>query len=447
MKRCVLQLPDWQVPRLLLQALPSVAFGVEHAPVKLLHVPATWQAAGCGHVTGLLPMQVPLWQLSVCVHALPSLHAVPFATFAGVEQAPVTVSHVLANLHPIAAAQTTGLLPVHVPPWQVSVCVHALPSLHVVPFAMFAGVEQAPVTVSHVLAILHAVAAAQLTGLLPVHVPLWQVSVCVQALPSLHVVPFAAFVGAGHWPVAGSQVPGTLHVPAVHVVGVPGMQAPAWQLSPTVQALPSLHVDPLVAATQLPVVIEQMLQAPHALPLFCQAPFASHVCGWAPLQAFVPGTQLPVHEPLAVAQTYVHPLPLSCQTPNASHTCGCSMLHRFAVGEQTPVHAPAAIAQTYAHGVPMSCQAPVPSHTWGCNPLQRFVVGVQLPEHAPPPQTYMHAVPVFCHAPFTSHVCGCSKLHCTDVGLHDPLHESPLQTNGQRLPLSCHMPPLEQTCG
>jgi hypothetical protein len=31
-----------------------------------------------------------------------------------------------------------------------------------------------------------------------VQVPLWQLSVCVQALPSLHVVPLAAFVGVEH---------------------------------------------------------------------------------------------------------------------------------------------------------------------------------------------------------------------------------------------------------
>jgi hypothetical protein len=36
----------------------------------------------------------------------------------------------------------------------------------------------------------------QTTGLEPVQVPFWQVSVWVQALPSLHAVPFAWFVHA-----------------------------------------------------------------------------------------------------------------------------------------------------------------------------------------------------------------------------------------------------------
>src|SRR5579883_258743 len=45
-------------------------------------------------------------------------------------------------------------------------------------------------------------------GLPPVQVPFWQVSVWVQALPSLQVVPLAA-AGLEHWPVVGSQVPAT----------------------------------------------------------------------------------------------------------------------------------------------------------------------------------------------------------------------------------------------
>ena len=43
-------------------------------------------------------MQVPFWQVSLCVQALPSLHAVPFAAF-GFEQVPVAGSHVPATWH------------------------------------------------------------------------------------------------------------------------------------------------------------------------------------------------------------------------------------------------------------------------------------------------------------------------------------------------------------
>jgi hypothetical protein len=50
--------------------------------------------------------------------------------------------------------QTTGFDPVQAPAWHVSVCVHALPSLHDVPSA-FAGFTQAPVAWSHVPAAWH----------------------------------------------------------------------------------------------------------------------------------------------------------------------------------------------------------------------------------------------------------------------------------------------------
>ena len=40
--------------------------------------------------------------------------------------------------------------------------------------------------------------------------PDWHVSVCVQASPSLHAVPFAA-AGFEHAPVAGLHVPATWH--------------------------------------------------------------------------------------------------------------------------------------------------------------------------------------------------------------------------------------------
>ena len=106
--------------------------------------------------------------------------------------------------------QTTGLAPVHVPLWQVSVCVQALPSLHVVPFGL-AGFEQAPVRRVAGAGVVALIASpCTTTGFAPVHAPAWQVSVCVQALPSLHVVPFG-FAGFEQMPGAGSQVPASWH--------------------------------------------------------------------------------------------------------------------------------------------------------------------------------------------------------------------------------------------
>ena len=47
-------------------------------------------AAGAGQVTGLLPVQTPLWQVSVCVQALPSLHDVPLPALVCAEHCPST---------------------------------------------------------------------------------------------------------------------------------------------------------------------------------------------------------------------------------------------------------------------------------------------------------------------------------------------------------------------
>ena len=95
----------------------------------------------------------------------------------------------------------------HAPDSQVSVWVQALPSLHDVPLAAL-GFEQVPVAGSHVPATWHWSLAVHVTGLEPVQTPVWHVSVCVQALPSLHSVPFDAF-GFEQVPVAGLHVPAT----------------------------------------------------------------------------------------------------------------------------------------------------------------------------------------------------------------------------------------------
>jgi hypothetical protein len=93
------------------------------------------------------------------------------------------------------------LVPAHAPFWQVSVCVQALPSLQAVPFVA-TGFEQAPVAGSHVPATWHWSDAVQVMGLEPVQVPFWQVSVWVQLLPSLQDVPLAA-MGFEQAPVDG----------------------------------------------------------------------------------------------------------------------------------------------------------------------------------------------------------------------------------------------------
>jgi hypothetical protein len=139
------------------------------------------------HVTGLDPTQVPPWHDEACVHALSSSHPVPFG-FAGCEHCPFAGLHVPAMWHSSAAVHVTGFEPVHVPPWHEEACVQALPSSQPVPSGAF-GVVHPPVAGLHVPASLHVVAPPHETGLLPVHTPAWQLSVCVQAFWSLHAVP------------------------------------------------------------------------------------------------------------------------------------------------------------------------------------------------------------------------------------------------------------------
>src|SRR5207245_166676 len=130
---------------------------------------ASWHASGGTHMTGFVPAHTPAWQVSVWVQALTSLQAVP-SGFAGFEHAPVAGSQAPASWHWSAGAQVTGFVPLHSPAWQVSVRVQALPSLQVVASG-FAGFEHAPVAGSQAPASWHWSAGAQVTGFVPPHTP------------------------------------------------------------------------------------------------------------------------------------------------------------------------------------------------------------------------------------------------------------------------------------
>jgi hypothetical protein len=206
----------------------------------------------------LPPAQDPPWHWSVCVQALPSSHVVPSGCV-GFEHAPVLVLQTPAAWHWSSALHTVAAPPTQVPLWQVSPFVHALPSLHAVPSDL-GGFEQMPLVVSQMPTLWHWSVAVQTTLLVPVQTPFWQLSLWVQALPSLQAVPLTAG-GLEQEPDDGLQVPATWHWSlAEQVVGVPLTQAPAWQLSPIVHALLSEHVVPLVAIgfEHRPVLVSQV---------------------------------------------------------------------------------------------------------------------------------------------------------------------------------------------
>src|SRR5438034_1203755 len=151
------------------QAAPSGFAGLEHVPVAGSQLPAAWHSSAGAQTTGFMRVHVPACQVSLRVQALPSLQAAP-SGFAGSEHVPVAGSQLPAAWHWSAGAQTTGFVPVHVPAWQGSVRLQALPSLQAAPSG-FAGLEQVPVAGSQLPAAWHWSAGAQTTGFVPVHVP------------------------------------------------------------------------------------------------------------------------------------------------------------------------------------------------------------------------------------------------------------------------------------
>jgi hypothetical protein len=146
--------------------------------------------------------------VSVCVHAFPSEQVVPFAR--GDASHASVVSLQTPTLHWLVCAEQSRAGPaVHVPLWHVSFTEQNRPSLQLVPFGA-GGFEQVPVPGLQVPATWHWSLAEQITGLEPVQVPDWQVSVWVHASPSEQAVPFGA-VGFEQVPVPGLQVPATWH--------------------------------------------------------------------------------------------------------------------------------------------------------------------------------------------------------------------------------------------
>jgi hypothetical protein len=301
------QVSDWVHAFPSLQALPIALTGFEQFPVDGSHVPASWQESLAGHGTGFNPVQTPLWQLSNCVQAFPSLHAVPFGLaglehpatgsqvpaswqaslavhsmmsdpthtplrhasvrvqtfpslhaapsgFAGFEQPPVAGSQIPATWQASLGVHVTGFDPVHTPLWQVSVRVHAFPSSQAAPFP-FGGLEQRPVAGAHIPATWQASLGVHVTGLDPVHTPPWQVSVWVHPFPSLQAAPFP-FGGFEQRPVAGAHVPASWQASlAVHTTGFDPLHTPLWQVSVRVHAFPSLHGVPSGAPEQVVVGI------------------------------------------------------------------------------------------------------------------------------------------------------------------------------------------------
>jgi hypothetical protein len=303
------------------QALPSGLAGLVHTPVAGLHAPTSWHWSLAVQVTVAVGWQVPATQRSPLVHRLPSLQLVPSA-LAGLEQAPVAGSHPPASCQASLAVQVTVAVGWQAPATQRSPLVHRLPSVQAEPSAL-AGLEHWPVTGLHTPASWHGSLAVQVT--LPVgwQTPATQRSPVVQRLPSLHTCP-SALAGLEQTPVDGSHTPASWQASlAVQVTLAPAWQSPAAQVSPVVQAFPSLQPVPesgawlqWVAAQLSWVQGLPSSQSPsprHST----QAP-CTHLPGW-PSQGWPSAMGVALQRPPAQASDRVQGLPSlqPCPSPAA----------------------------------------------------------------------------------------------------------------------------------
>jgi hypothetical protein len=174
----------------------------------------------------------------------------------------------------LESLQTTGDEPAHWPDWQASVWVQALPSLQAVPFGSDGKVQ--PLDGLQKFWV-QALPSSQVTVLPAAQAPAWQASPCVQALLSVHSVPSAA-VTCWHTPVAGSHESSVQALPSAHWFGWYRHWPFAALHESSVQGLPSLQVtgDP---PTHDPVW--QASPCVHRLLSLHVVPFASGVY-WHP---------------------------------------------------------------------------------------------------------------------------------------------------------------------
>src|SRR5206468_1781326 len=194
-----------------------------------------------------VPVQTPALQTSPSVLASPSLHGLPSGV-TGFEQVALSGSQTPASWHWSWAVQTTGLTPVHVPPWQVSLCVQASPSLQLVPVSGVAVQLDVPLQV-RVLQWSEVQVIA-----VPTHWPLpSQVSLKEQASPSSQLVPVSGVTVQLAVPL---QVR-VLHWSEVQVSAVPTHWPLPSQVSLKEQASPSLQLVPVSGVTvQLDVPLQ-----------------------------------------------------------------------------------------------------------------------------------------------------------------------------------------------
>lgn len=91
-----LQVPDWHSPSE--HIVPSLFSGLEHTPLVGSQTPASWQSSKAEQTTRVFAVHMPAWQLSSSVQALPSSQD-ELSALAGLEHRPVAESQAPITWH------------------------------------------------------------------------------------------------------------------------------------------------------------------------------------------------------------------------------------------------------------------------------------------------------------------------------------------------------------
>jgi hypothetical protein len=234
--------PPWQTPPLQLspvvQTLPSLQEAVLLTwaqPLPELHESSVHGLLSL-QLSAPLPTQAPPLHTSVVVQRLLSLHGAVLLLW---KQPEIALQP--SSVQGFPSLQLRAGPPTQTPPLHTSPVVQMLPSLQEA--ALLAWVQPLPVLQA---SFVQGLLSLQLGAAPPTHTPPAQVSLVVQALPSLH----DAVLSVWTHPDPESQESSVQPLPSLQFGAAPPWQVPPPQVSLVVHALPSLHDAVLLVKTQ-----------------------------------------------------------------------------------------------------------------------------------------------------------------------------------------------------
>ena len=238
--------------------------------------------------SALLPPQTPLAQMSPVVHALSSLHG----SLLSLVTQPVLALQ-LSSVHKLPSLHALALPGMQAPPSQASFSVQTLPSLQVPVLAT----KVQPCWASQ-LSVVHGLPSLQVGPLPGTQAPDLHMSPMVQALLSSHAIDWGVFLQ----PSVALQVSRVHKLPSSQPAAKPEMHSPFWHASPAVHKLPSVQGAVLLLKTQ-PILLSQ-LSSVQGLPSLQ----ATALPGWqAPAAQMSPTVQMLLSSQAAVLLVDVQP--------------------------------------------------------------------------------------------------------------------------------------------